>query len=45
MAKLRGGSTSGGYNILTTKDIPFKFRVYNGKLQYSSDNGATWKDC
>lgn len=42
--KLRGGSTVGGYEIVTTKEVPMTFRVNVGVLQYSEDNGITWID-
>lgn len=42
--QLRGGSTVGGYEIVTTKEVPMIFRVNNGVLQYSQDNGITWAD-
>ena len=42
---LRGGSTVGGYEIVTTKEVPMIFRVDSNKLQYSQDNGITWIDC
>lgn len=40
--QLRGGSTVGGYEIVTTKEVPMIFRVDSGNLQYSEDNGITW---
>lgn len=41
---LRGGSTVGGYEIVTTKEVPMIFRVESGKLQFSQDNGGIWRD-
>lgn len=42
--QLRGGSTAGGYPIVTKKEVPMTFRVDAGKLQYSTDGGASWAD-
>jgi len=43
ITNLSPGSTVGGYKILTTKDIPIKFRYFAASVQYSLDNGVTWK--
>lgn len=43
-SRLRGGATLDGIPILTKKDVPYIMRENAGKLQYSMDNGATWKD-
>lgn len=40
--QLRGGSSVGGYEIVTTKEVPMIFRVDAGNLQYSEDGGITW---
>ena len=40
--KLSVGSTSGGYLIRTKKDIPVRFKVINGYIYFSVDNGKTW---
>jgi hypothetical protein len=42
MADLRGGSTAGGSQIVTKKDVPVLFRVNAGTLEYSENNGTTW---
>lgn len=41
--QLQSGSTIGGYLIRTKKEIPMIFRINGGYLEFSLDNGSTWK--